>query len=274
MAVSRKCPGASASPRRAGSPAREPLAPSAPRVAFCNTVSSIARADTWKVRARPRRARARVGKCVTSRPAKLTWPASGLRAPQIWAIRVDLPAPLGPITAWISPGRRSRLTSSQARTAPKDLLNPLVVRMGSVMRHPPARQKPDDATPCEEHDQKKEKAEPDMPERADSAQHMFERDEERRPRHRPVKPPDSAEDHEDHDLAAHLPGEHAGAHEAVEIGKERAREPGNRARDDKGHEAQAKGAKAHGFDPFGALARGVECKTEGRAHKAGVEPER
>src|SRR5262245_38345806 len=36
-------------------------------------------------------------------------------------IRVDLPAPFSPMTAWISPRATAKLTSSSARTPPKDL---------------------------------------------------------------------------------------------------------------------------------------------------------
>jgi hypothetical protein len=72
-------------------------------------------------RCAPARARAPVRSSARSRPrpSGARVPASGASAPEICAIRVDFPAPFGPITAWISPGRRSIETSSVALSAPK-----------------------------------------------------------------------------------------------------------------------------------------------------------
>ena len=58
----------------------------------------------WNERASPRADRAWTGRRVTSAPAKRMRPASGCSSPASWATSVVLPAPLGPITAWISPG--------------------------------------------------------------------------------------------------------------------------------------------------------------------------
>src|SRR5712675_1455499 len=77
----------------------------------------------WKERANPRRARAE--SAVMSSPAKRTRPRSGRRSPASWLISVVLPAPFGPMMAWVSPSRISRLTSSHASSAPKLLVRPL-----------------------------------------------------------------------------------------------------------------------------------------------------
>src|SRR5688572_31569 len=57
---------------------------------------------------------------------------------------VDLPAPFSPSSACTSPGRRSKLTPSSARTPGKLLAMPFSSKIGSVMpalfgglRHPP-----------------------------------------------------------------------------------------------------------------------------------------
>ena len=59
-----------------------------------------------------------------SRPAKRMEPLSCLISPATCLMTVDLPAPFGPISAWISPGKRSSVTSSLATTAPKRLESP------------------------------------------------------------------------------------------------------------------------------------------------------
>src|SRR5439155_13871898 len=75
----------------------------------------------WKERANPRRARAGAESAVMSSPAKRTRPRSGSRLPASWLIRVVLPAPFGPMIAWVSPSRISRATSSLARGDDVDL---------------------------------------------------------------------------------------------------------------------------------------------------------
>src|SRR5262249_42278881 len=45
---------------------------------------------------------------------------SGCSAPVMILIRVDLPAPFSPTSAWTSPARRSNETPLSARTAPND----------------------------------------------------------------------------------------------------------------------------------------------------------
>ena len=108
--------------------------PIAPRSAFSKTVSSIARAEIWKVRPRPIRARVATLSPVTSRSINSTRPESGAKAPLICAIKVDLPAPFGPMMAWISPAWRSIDTLSVAFRAPKDLVKDVARSKASDMR--------------------------------------------------------------------------------------------------------------------------------------------
>src|SRR5215472_7189952 len=59
-----------------------------------------------------------------SRPSSRTLPLVGRRWPVIRLNNVDLPAPLGPITAAICRVSTVRLTSLTARNPAKDLLSP------------------------------------------------------------------------------------------------------------------------------------------------------
>src|ERR1700724_2544149 len=63
-------------------------------------------------------------------------PESGLRLPVSWLTSVVLPAPLGPIKAWISPGRTSIETESVAKRPPKRLIRRSVESSGSAMTLP------------------------------------------------------------------------------------------------------------------------------------------
>src|SRR5690606_15399784 len=58
------------------------------------------------------------------RPSSATVPASGRSTPVSNLIRVDLPAPFCPISAWISPARSARPAPSSATVAPKRLHRP------------------------------------------------------------------------------------------------------------------------------------------------------
>src|SRR2546423_9311098 len=73
----------------------------------------------WNERASPLRARRGAGSAVMSSPAKTMRPASGRRLPASWLMKVVLPAPLGPITACVSPSRTSKSMPSLARSAPR-----------------------------------------------------------------------------------------------------------------------------------------------------------
>src|SRR3954453_16504688 len=66
--------------------------------------------------ARPRRSG---GAFVTRRSPSAIVPAVTTRSPERRLIRVDLPAPFGPMTAWISPVRTSSETSATACSPPK-----------------------------------------------------------------------------------------------------------------------------------------------------------
>src|SRR5919106_5184436 len=86
----------------------------------------------WNERASPMRARLGAGSVVMSAPAKRTVPVSGRRFPASWLMKVVLPAPFGPITAWVSPSLTSKSMPSQARSAPKLFVSPFTSSIGLV----------------------------------------------------------------------------------------------------------------------------------------------
>src|SRR5215469_183868 len=75
----------------------------------------------WNDRASPSRARRAVDSSVMSRPSNTIRPASGLSSPVSCPTSVVLPAPFGPMSAWVSPLRIASVTSSVATSAPNAL---------------------------------------------------------------------------------------------------------------------------------------------------------
>src|SRR5690606_19920883 len=189
---------------------------------------SIASDEIWKVRPSPRRARADTPRPVMSLPRKRIVPALGFSVPLIWWISVVLPAPFGPISAWISPGLRSRLTLSVAFRPPKLFERFRMSMTGSAMTHL-ARDQTDDAAAREKHDAEQDEAEEKLPALGDAAEHEFEQHREDRAGHGPEQPPRSTEDDQHDQLSRHVPRHHGGGHEAVEVCEKRTRD----ARDDR-----------------------------------------
>ena len=94
------------------------LRTSRPRKRLSAIESAGESARFWYTVSMPAR-RASIGerKCTGSPPSRIS-PASGITAPQSALISVDLPAPLSPITARISPGSRVKSAWSSATTRP------------------------------------------------------------------------------------------------------------------------------------------------------------
>ncbi len=87
------------------------------------TVTPGTETGYWKAMNRPIRARSSVSASVMSSPPQMIWPSvtSRLGWPMIALASVDLPEPLGPIRAWISPlptvrSSPRRISFSPART--------------------------------------------------------------------------------------------------------------------------------------------------------------
>ena len=70
---------------------------------FSSTVMAPKMRMFWKVRAMPRAARRYDGMVVMSVPAKLMVPSLGITRPETRLNSVVLPAPFGPMTAWMPP---------------------------------------------------------------------------------------------------------------------------------------------------------------------------
>src|ERR1022692_142117 len=63
-------------------------------------------------------------------------PESGVSAPVITLMSVDLPAPFSPTSAWTSPSRSSKETPFRAWTPAKDLVIPAASRSGMIGEDP------------------------------------------------------------------------------------------------------------------------------------------
>src|SRR4051794_23952182 len=71
-----------------------------------------------------------VDRKLTCSPLTLMVPRSGIIAPERHLIRVDLPAPLSPMTASTSPGNSRRSTPRRPTTRPNSLTIPSASRIG------------------------------------------------------------------------------------------------------------------------------------------------
>src|SRR6195256_3954146 len=91
----------------------------APIITFSNTDMPSNVCGTWKVRARPRCARASGVKLVMSWPSNRTLPEVDNRSPVRQLNKVDLPAPFGPIRPRISPCSSVTEAASTALKLPK-----------------------------------------------------------------------------------------------------------------------------------------------------------
>ena len=103
-------------------------------VALSSTDIDSKVSGTWKVRARPSRARASGGRRVTSAPSKVTVPEVTGRSPVRQLKKVDLPAPLGPIRPRMSPSSTDTEASSTALKAPNALVT--LLRLNQHGRSP------------------------------------------------------------------------------------------------------------------------------------------
>src|SRR5256714_5747244 len=123
----------------------------------------------WNERARPLRARRGAGRCVMSSAAKRMRPASGRRLPASWAMKVVLPAPFGPMTAWVSPSTTSKSMPSDARSAPKFLWRFRTSSIGFV-------EDPREAAPEEDHRENEQRPQDDLPVLGPAFQDLLDQD--------------------------------------------------------------------------------------------------
>src|SRR5216684_5279851 len=176
----------------------------------------------WKERANPRRARAGAENAVMSSPAKRTRPRSGRRSPASWLISVVLPAPFGPMMAWVSPSRISRLTSSHARSAPKLLVRPLT---SSRILFILAEEQSGEAAPEEEHRQHQERPEDQLPVLRPARERVLDQEQRKGAEHRSGDVRHAAEYDHEHELARASPAHELGRKVGGVVDEERPGEP-------------------------------------------------
>src|SRR5882672_6476784 len=195
----------------------------------------------WKERANPRRARAGAESAVMSSPAKRTRPRSGSRLPASWLIRVVLPAPFGPMMAWVSPSRTSRSTSSLARSAPKLFLKP---RTSSRTLFILAEEQSGEAAPQEEHRQHQERPEYQLPVLRPTRKRILDEQQGEGAEHRPGDARHAPEYDHEHKLARARPVHELGSEVRGVVDEQRPGEPARGASDHERREPVRVGREA------------------------------
>src|SRR5438874_2381688 len=160
-----------------------------------------------------------------SSPAKTMRPASGRSSPASWPMKVVLPAPLGPITACISPSRTSKSMPSLARRAPYLFVRPRTSSMRTLEDAGQAALEENDG----EHE---ERAEDRLPVLGPAFEDFLGDEQRECPDHRPRGAGDAAEDHHEHEIARLHPAREAGRDVVRMVRIERTGEPAGGAGDD------------------------------------------
>src|SRR5262249_28593148 len=151
----------------------------------------------WKLRPRPRRERRSGAMRATSRPPRRIVPAVGRSVPERRLMSVDLPAPLGPRTAWRTPRQRSMSTSRTAGRPPKSRRRPRASRRTSATRSPPQAGEPAGEKQDERDDGEPHRQLPVLGERRED---FLETDEGERAGEAAAQAPDAAEDQHEEDV--------------------------------------------------------------------------
>src|SRR5215207_2040057 len=106
------------------------------RCSATRTLSSTERcpntAEIWNERTSPSRATSAGASLVMSCPRKVIWPRVGVRNLVSRLKTVVLPAPFGPMRAWIEPSRTARFTSFTATKPLNSLVSPVADRIGAA----------------------------------------------------------------------------------------------------------------------------------------------
>src|SRR6266705_1312574 len=191
-----------------------------------------------------------------SRPSKRIAPPSLPRLPEIWPIKVVLPAPFGAIRACTSPRFTSSVTSSVATMPPKRLETFFSSSMLFPLEHA------GDALGGEQHDREQHRADPQTrvllivgeyrgePVDAVVGDQGLEPEQRRRAYHSAPEPPHAAQDHHHHERARLRPVQHVRVDVLAVAREQRAGEPAGGAGDDEAGELVAVHRKS---DRLGAL---------------------
>ena len=213
--------------------------------------------------------------CVMSPYRRPGWRRrSAFRSPESRLISVDLPAPFGPITAWISPTCTSSETSATAVRPPKRFCRPS--RAQRDVRHgrsPPRRPAYPVTSTAEEqgtklphaarqrqHDRDDDQAFDQLPMIGRRLQHFFEPDQDDRADQRTRHRPQAADQHHHQHRRGQVPAQHLRRDEAELRGGEIAGEARQRAGDHEGDQAQAVDRKTE------RRGRGAHCRGRPPAH--------
>src|SRR5215470_19049089 len=229
----------------------------------------------WNDRASPSRARRAVDSSLMSRPSKVIRPASGLSSPVSCPTSVVLPAPFGPMSAWVSPLRMPSVTSSVATSAPNalrkcsissrnsltfrslggsrlgiggglerlgeiDLGRADLVGAGRAYEHAP------DAVLDQQHARHQQWTEEQHPMLGEIGEDVAKGEKERRAHNRADQRIGRSENDHREQFARQLPAHRRRAHELCVIGYERAGEPRDAAGDDEDGKLVWIGWKADG----------------------------
>src|SRR6185295_10709043 len=193
----------------------------------------------WNERASPLRARFGAERAVTSSPAKRMRPASGRRLPASWLMKVVLPAPFGPMMAWVSPSRTARSMPSVARRAPKAFTSWRTSSIGSSQHAGEAALEENDGDD-------EQRAEDDRPILRIALQQLLEEEEGECAEPRPGGAGDAAEDHHEHQVAGLDPAHQSRRDVVGVVGIEGSRQAADRAGDDEGDQPVGVGREADG----------------------------
>ena len=209
-----------------------------------------------------------------SRPARRTMPASGASWPFSMLKQVLLPAPLGPISASISPAETAKETSATACTPPKALCRPSTWRTASLMRAASCQrakqrlQAADQSLREEQHDQQDDAAHDGAPEFGVAGDGVAQPGVDRRADHRAGQRLDAAQQHHDQPVGRLADRDGRGRDAALGEGVDRAGEARERADQHEGRPLEAAQVDADRLGAQRRIAAGAQREAEGREQHA------
>src|SRR4051812_45631493 len=171
----------------------------------------------------PRRESRSGGARVTSSPRNVMRPEVARSSPERRFRNVDLPAPFGPMIAWMEPASICTETLSTAARAPKRRGSPSVARTASGTRSPQKRRK---SPGPREHGGDGQRSDERVPVHRPALGEVLDDDQEDGAERGAVQRSLASEqDRHEHEPRL-LPSEEGGVHEAVQGRVEHSREPG------------------------------------------------
>src|SRR5438105_12371367 len=201
---------------------------------------------------------------VSSWPRKKTRPEVARNSPESRLRKVDLPAPLGPITAWTRPSAKERETPSTAASAPKRRERSRVSSSASgtarleQARHPSGQK---------ENDGDDHRADDGRPMLGETLTLLLQERQQKRAQRRTVERSFAAEEHRHQDQPGLAPAEEGGIDEPVQVCVEISGQTGERSGQDEGREQVLPRRKSERAHPLLVAADADEHPAEGRAEQ-------